>query len=150
MRGLIVVLAAALGTAGVAAAHASQTLGMNGGRLVVMPATGTPSARFVVEFTTTGSTVSGISGGAIRTIELRATGSGRANACTNRVALAVSAPAPGLQRVTLSPGSGRARWCAGAFRGSVTETIRPVCHPGVVCPQYIAVTTIGTFSYKVT
>ena len=116
-----------------------------GKKLTVTPAKGGPTSRFVVQFTTAYPT--GTSGGTIRTIELKASGPASApKGCIDRIAMPVTVTVPGLQRVSMSV---RPRWCAGTYSGSITETIRPNCQPGVACPQYIALMPIGTFSFLV-
>ncbi len=40
-------------------------------------------------------------------------------------------------------------WCAGTYSGTVDETIRPTCEPGQACPQFIALTRLGSFRFTV-
>jgi hypothetical protein len=145
-RWLVVITA--IGVAAGASGVAGAQVPLGGKKLTVTPARGGSSTRFVVQFSTayrTGTTAS-----EIRAIEVRVSGPrGAARGCTDSPTVPVSVRVPGLQRVTLSPGAPRARWCLGTFSGSVEETIRPNCRPGLACPQFIAIEPLGTFSFVV-
>lgn len=129
---------------------ATAQLPIGGKHLTVTPSHGTPSTRFVVNFTTTATTTTGTSGGTIRTMMIQASGSARApSGCTNRVEQGVNVRRVGAQHVGLSAGSGGAHWCRGTFSGEVQEESRPNCTAGMACPQYIRLQTIGSFSFVV-
>jgi hypothetical protein len=142
------VLAAAVVAAVAWAGVATAQVPIGGKHLTVTPSHGTPSSRFVVNFTTT--TTTGTTGGTIRTMMIRASGSNHApSGCTNRIEQGVNIRRAGAQHVGLSAGSSGAHWCRGTFSGVVQEEIRPNCTPGTACPEYIAIETIGSFSFTV-
>ncbi len=40
-------------------------------------------------------------------------------------------------------------WCTGTYKGRLLQLQSIVCPPGAMCPQYIRLTTLGTFSFTV-
>jgi hypothetical protein len=49
----------------------------------------------------------------------------------------------------LAPERGAGIWCTGRFSGRLEETITPVCGVRKLCPDFIAVLTLGTFTFRV-
>ena len=144
MGALVAATVAAVAVAGTAVGQPA----VGGARLTLSPSRGTGSTHFGLTFTA--PTATGTSGGSIRTITVRATGSNRApHACTNGIDQSLSIARAGLVRVALLPGLSGAHWCTGRFSGSVQEEIRPYCTVGHACPQVIAIETIGTFAFTV-
>ncbi len=116
-----------------------------GAGVTVTPKVGKPNTRFVVTFRAPDAT--GIHGGLRRSYEVSATGG--ANGCSSGGGVALPATRKGAHvRVVLGPPSGR--WCPGRYAGKVEEWLRPVCGPArPVCPQFIGIKMIGTFTFRV-
>jgi hypothetical protein len=127
----------------------AATPGLTGKKLIVTPKSGEPTTHFAVQFKLTSPI--GTSNGQIRTLSVTVEGPNAAApaGCIDNQRLNPSITKAGTATVTLTPGSGKARWCPGKFTGTVQETIRPNCQAGQPCPQYIALLPIGSFSFTV-
>jgi hypothetical protein len=150
LRGVGVVLAAGITAAVAAAASATSTVPP---RLPVTPASGHLHTRFTVHFTA--PSPSGQSGGQNHAYRLIASPAHRRSGCIDSVSMAPTASSAGeAMAVRLRPRRLGGRWCAERYAGRVTETVEPACQPimqrrTAVCPQYIALITIGRFSFRV-
>jgi len=114
-------------------------------QITVKPETGSTHTKFVVSFIAPESTSTASTN---RSYEVSASRSPR-KGCLSSVLQPVDSAIAGKRvRVTLAPGSSRS-WCAGPYKGVVKETVRPNCSAGTVCPQYIAILTVGTFAFRV-
>lgn len=113
-------------------------------RVAVRPHTGNRTTGFVVSFTAPRR--AGRIGSMKRSYQVQASGAG--SGCDAAGGTYVSGARKG-QRVSvrLAPSG---RWCDATFKGTITETERPVCGPAQVCPQFVIdLGTIGRFSFKV-
>jgi hypothetical protein len=114
----------------------------------VNPAVGGPTSTFVVSFTATAST------GVIESMrvrdELRADTGSTSTSCDSRVSQLVPDVHRGQRiHVTLERRPADARWCAGVFRGKLVELQTLVCPLRSLCPDYVRIRTLGTFSFVV-
>src|SRR5579884_927790 len=115
----------------------------------VGPARGGPHTRFTVSLRVPAAT--GPASGVRRTDAVWVTGPRRSGCLSVAQGTLPVAAAHQLVRVRLAPGIGQ-RWCAGTFRGVVTQTISVVCGPPreFACPMVmIAPQTIGRFRFHV-
>lgn len=112
----------------------------------VKPAAGTARTHFVVSFRaaqTTGPR-------AHRSYRITADGPAHAGCQASGTVVAPGTPAGSIVRVVLSP-SASAGWCAGTFRGRVSEVIAVPCPAGKACPAIIVPPlTVGRFTFRVT
>ena len=146
-------------TVGISAAVAccATATAMTQQRLAVSPASGHPRTTFTVHFTAPAR--SGTNGSQTHGYHLSASPATRRSGCINSVSISPIATADREQMaVRLDPAKLGGRWCAERYSGAVTETTQPTCGPpvmaapsrsGIVCPQYIALTTIGQFGFRV-
>jgi hypothetical protein len=112
--------------------------------ITVRPAAGTRQTRFVVRFT---AERTGRVDSTEKHYEVGATG-GTAG-CSSGQGDALAATRQGQRvRVVLTP-PGPAGWCKGRYAGRVRELIRPVCGYRNPCPLFIAVRTVGKFTFLV-
>ncbi len=134
-------LAAVLTTVPAAVAIAGAT----GAGVRVTPKVGTPRTSFVVTFRAPDST--GRRGGLQRSYELSVVG--QARHCGSGLSETLPRTRKGAHvRVVLDPAAGT--WCPTHYSGRVEEWLRPVCSSArPVCPQFIAIKLIGTFSFRV-
>ncbi len=126
---------------------ASASASSNGIHATVKPTTGSPRTRFHVSFTAPES--SGVSGSTWRDDEVSAAGPARRGCDWTASAPAGSVHAGERVHVALAPAGPVREWCEGTFSGSVDETLTPVCGFREVCPAYVAVVTLGRFSFRV-
>ena len=147
-RGLLVLAAAGglLAGCGSAASERGAAPASSGAHGVeVTPRVGTPDTSFRVGFTAPASTGSGA--GRRRADFVTARGSHAGRGCRYLAGVGAGAVRAGRRvSVVLVPGP---RWCPGSFSGRVEMSTRPVCRPGMMCPQFIAVLPIGSFSFVV-
>lgn len=122
----------------------------------VSPASGGPDATFTVRFTAPART--GSVGQSIHSDELTVmrnpggrTAGQTPTGCASSGSLSLPPSRAGAAvSVKLNARRFGARWCAGHFRGEVTELARPRCTTGELCPQYVAVLArVGNFSFTV-
>jgi hypothetical protein len=114
----------------------------------VNPAVGGPTSTFVVSFTAAAST--GVIGSMRVRNELSADTGSTSTTCDSHPSQLV----PDLHRgqrihVTLDRRPADARWCAGVFRGKLVELQTLVCPFRSLCPDYVRIRTLGTFSFVV-
>jgi hypothetical protein len=114
----------------------------------VTPSRGYPSTTFRVSFTAPART--GRVGGTRSTDVVTATGPHGPKGCVDGADTGLGASRAGQRlTATLAPAAHRSRWCPGAYTGRVDMTTRPVCQPGRMCPQFVAVRRIGSFRFVV-
>ncbi len=119
-------------------------------RVSVRPSIGKPSTKFVIGFRAPSTT------GNFSTVhthyQVSARGS-RGRRCVSSVSVAMGATQRGQQvRMTLAPKGSRRVWCAGRFRGTITEISKMVCRPlaDIACPEIeIGPITVARFSFRV-
>ncbi len=117
------------------------------GRVQVTPPVGRPMTSFRVSFTAPAATGSG--GGRRRADFVTARTPGAARGCRNLAGVGVGGtPVRAGQRVMVVLAAAP-RWCPGSYTGRVEMSTRPVCRPGTLCPQFIAVLPIGSFRFVV-
>jgi hypothetical protein len=140
MRALALVCGAGLLSPSAAVA-ASSTVPVS-----VHPRWGGTMGRFTVVFRAPDS--SGAQGSSTRSFHVTAARRGGTTGhCTASQTVALAQVQKGQRvRVVLAP---RGRWCQGRFAGRVWETVTPACHPGQLCPLFIAEMTVGRFSFRV-
>jgi hypothetical protein len=113
----------------------------------VSPASGAPSATFMVSFVV--PTQTGVKGSVRTRDQVTASASATAGGCTgSTLELAPVAARGSLVHVSLRPARGE-HWCTGTFTGKVLELQTPVCPPRSLCPMYERLRTLGTFSFSV-
>ncbi|HTX31721.1 MAG TPA: hypothetical protein VMD09_10050 [Solirubrobacteraceae bacterium] len=135
--------------------------------ITVKPKTGAAHTKFVVSFrapaatdgtsathrysvsaaksTTTSTGATGPTG---PTGETGVTGSSAPSGCVSTTSRQITAATQGQRlNVALKPGASKA-WCAGLFKGVIKETTTPKCSAGQACPDYIAISTVGTFRFR--
>ncbi len=134
-------------TAACAAPVASSASSSGSLHVTVKPGVGTARTHFAVGFR---PQASGTTGSTYSRYAVEASGRSGKGCSSSAVAVAPSSPAGQLVRVTLRPGNPSGKWCRGSYAGRVEETIRPVCSFGKACPLFIAVLTVGKFSFRVT
>jgi hypothetical protein len=110
----------------------------------VTPPAGDASTTFVVSFTA--PTTTGVVGSTrIRNEVVAVSRSVSAGCRSNETRFAPNVRRGARVRVGLvGPG-----WCSGTFSGKVIELRSMVCPPGSMCPAYIRMRTLGTFSFSV-
>jgi hypothetical protein len=124
----------------------SPGAGAAGGLLVhVTPAAGGPATRFVASYSAPVKT--GVVGSIRLRDEVSAETSSASSGCQSSVSKFVPAVRRG-QRVQVALAVGR--WCVGVFKGKLLELQTPVCPPGSMCPMYVRIRTLATFSFRVT
>ncbi len=140
---------AACGTAGSRASTSrSRPVAPPAANLTVTPRVGGPMTIFMLRFTAPVS--SGVRNGSRLAYELSLAGPGPSG-CPTAEAIAVPAAVKG-QAVTipLDPPRRGGRWCQGTYTARVAAVQRPVCAPGVMCPQLIRVVgTVGEVRFQV-
>jgi hypothetical protein len=156
LSGLMPVLAAAAATALVSAcgtAGSSSTATRTRpaaptAALTVSPPTGAPTTAFEVRFTAPAQ--AGVSSGSRRSFELGVRGPQKAG-CVGATSVSVPTAAAGAPvALVLDPAKLGGRWCAGTYQARVDEVQRPVCSPGMMCPQFVRVIgTVGRTSFRV-
>jgi hypothetical protein len=114
----------------------------------VTPAAGGPATRFVISFTAPAKT--GVVGSIRLRDEVSATMTSTSPGCQSSASKFVSVARRGQHiQVLLDPAKAGGRWCAGLFTGKVLELQTPVCPPDSMCPMYVRIRTLGTFSFRV-
>src|SRR5579863_10495324 len=155
---LLAIIAAAVAIASASAgALAAGPAGAQAPRLKVGPRTGHTSTSFVVHFNAPVAT--GRSGAMTYRYELTAQGAEPSSGCLAYAELSPRAQFAGqAMAVKLNPAHLGGDWCSGGYRGRVVEMGAPVCGPPlagpakrllIMCPMFIAVRTVGTFSFRV-
>lgn len=144
----VTALVGACGTAGTSSTVSHSHPGAARAALTVSPSAGAPTTVFELRFTApSGARVSSGSG---RSFELGVSGPQKAG-CLAARSVAVPTAAPGVAvDIALDPAKLGGRWCAGSFTVRVDEVQRPVCLPGMMCPQFLRVIrTVGRTSFRV-
>lgn len=126
----------ALGLTTVAAASSAS--------IQVTPRQGTARTDFVVRFKAQQAT-----GGTTSRYDVHASGpSGRR--CASSITVSLAPPRTGQTlSVTLKPPGRSHVWCRGSYAGTVNDMVRPRCSGPELCPQYIALITVGGFKFRV-
>jgi hypothetical protein len=136
--------------------------------ITVKPKAGTAHTKFVVSFkapaatdgtsathrysvsvlnSTTAST--GATGSTGPTGTTVPTGSSSPSGCVSTAGRQIDSATQGQRlNVSLKPRASKG-WCTGLFKGTIKETTTPKCSPGQACPDYIAISTVGTFRFRV-
>lgn len=139
----VAALAAAAVSLAVFVSGAGAAALQTGVKVRVAPAAGGPRTAFRLEF----KTPPGF-GSSDREAVVTVSGPG-GGGCVSSEAVRLTEGLPGsADHLTLAPGEGR-QWCAGTFRGTVQETIRPHCGPAQACPMFIAIARVGHFKFTV-
>ena len=117
-------------------------------RVSVKPASGSPTTRFTVGFTSAENT--GVIGDTGDSYRVTASGTARAG-CQDTISLvAPPAHAGATVRVRLAP-KAHSRWCTGTFHGQVWNQVFPPCPAGKACPAIaFPPLMVGKFSFRVT
>jgi hypothetical protein len=118
----------------------------------VSPASGTPTTVFAISFRTRDA--ADPSTGRYYAVGVNRPAAGGRGCTTFAGQTVVSERAHARVTVLLSPGPSvlapPPHWCSGTYHGDVEELQRPVCGPGVPCPQYIVLLRrLGNFSFRV-
>jgi hypothetical protein len=117
----------------------------SGLHITVMPAAGARMSTFTVAYVA--PTKTGVVGSTRLRDEVRAETRSIAAGCQSVKTQFVMAVQRGQHvRVALHAGSG---WCAGTYIGKLVELVSPVCPPGSLCPQYLRIRTLGSFTFVV-
>ena len=157
VRGSRAAIAVVLGVLSAAVACGATAAAGTAPTLAVSPPSGHARTTFTVHFTAPAP--SGRSGTEARSYHLSAAPAKRRSGCVDSVAATpIATTANQAMAVRLAPRNVGGRWCTEKYTGEVTETIQPACSPilpgqtrrAIVCPQYIALVPIGTFSFRVT
>jgi hypothetical protein len=114
--------------------------------ITVKPSSGPPTTHFRVSFKAPASSEPSSTSSRY---QLRVSGPTR-KGCESSVTHPLSSVHAGQQvHVTLAPGAPAHVWCQGKFSGQLQEIVVPVCSPARACPQFIAIVTVGSFSFRV-
>lgn len=114
----------------------------------VEPAAGGPATTFVVSFTAPART--GVIGSTRLRDEVSLQTTSAVGGCLANASAHVSDVKRGQHvQVRLVPAAFKGRWCVGVFQGRLLELQSAVCPPGALCPMYVRIKTIGTFSLVV-
>jgi hypothetical protein len=117
----------------------------SGIRVAVTPHTGASSGTFIVSYVAPRTT--GVVGSTRIRNEVRAQTGSVSGGCQSLKSQFVPAAKRGQHvRVALRAGAG---WCSGTYSGKLVELVSPVCPPGSMCPQYLRIRTLGTFTFVV-
>ncbi len=120
------------------------------GAVTIAPVRGRPTTRFTVRFQAPDATAAV---GRQQTLySIAVTGAaGPPGGCVGARTMPAGAATKGAPvTVTLDPAKLGGAWCPGAHSARVVETAVPVCHPGLMCPQYVRVIrTVGTATFTV-
>ena len=117
----------------------------SGVRVTVTPHAGASTSTFVVSYVAPATT--GVVGATRIRDEMRAQAGSTSAGCQSLKTQFVPAVQRGQHvRVALRSVSG---WCAGTYTGKLVELVSPVCPPGSLCPQYLRIRTLGTFTFVV-
>jgi hypothetical protein len=115
------------------------------GPITVTPQAGTKHSTFIVGFKAPASTSGSSTTHSYSVSVAKASGSGCVSSASKQID---SATAGQRVQARLSPGASKA-WCRGSYDGVVRETTRPRCGYRELCPQFIAVSNLGTFRFRV-
>jgi len=130
-----------------ALAFASAAGGRSTIRITVAPSSGNGRSHFAVSFRAPQQT--GASGSLVRHYRVSASG-GSGRRCESNASVFVPETRRGQHvRVVLAPPGPFHTWCAGKFAGVLQEVSQPVCPEGKLCPLFIAIETVGRFSFRV-
>jgi hypothetical protein len=144
----LTVLVGACGTAGTSRTTTRTHPASPAAGLSVMPSTGAPTTVFKLQFVVPSGAEAG--SGSRTSFELGVSGP-QQSGCLAARSVAVPAGAPGTTvHIALDPAQLGGRWCAGTFHARVDEVQRPVCAPGMMCPQFLRVIgTVGRTTFRV-
>ncbi len=150
VRASTVLLGLGLGLAALVPAAAAVALGTaHHAHIYVSPSSGGATTRFGIRFRDADRT--GRYAGTERRYELSVSGRSAAQGCVSSVSRQLADTRVHARvRVTLDPSKLGGHWCAGTFRGEITEIEAPVCRRGVACPALVVLLgTVGKFSFVV-
>jgi hypothetical protein len=117
--------------------------------ITVTPAAGHPTTTFSLRFTAPVSTRT--EPGSRIGFAVALTAPAGANCIGTRSLGAPGAPTGHPVAVTLDPARLGGKWCVGVHGVRVIETDSPVCHKGMMCPEFVRVVRIvGTATFRVT
>ena len=117
--------------------------------ITVTPAAGHPTTTFSLRFTAPVSTRTEPDSRIGFAVALTAPAG--ANCIGTRSLGAPGAPTGHPVAVTLDPARLGGTWCVGVHGVRVIETDSPVCHKGMMCPEFVRVVrTVGTATFRVT
>lgn len=112
----------------------------------VRPSSGSRTTHFTVRFRAPVAT--GVVGQTKRRYVVNARGPAVAG-CDSTPA-AGAPPTRAGKQVNISLAPDRRGWCRGTYTGQIEELASPVCAPGRLCPQYVAVLRrVGSFRFGV-
>lgn len=146
--GAAVGLSAVLAACGTAASTRTSASARPAVPLTVSPAVGRPGTVFQLRFIVPAA--SGVRAGTQRGFELGVRGPQKAGCLGSRTVPVPSAAAGTALDIPLDPARLGGRWCAGSYLARVDEVERPVCAPGMMCPQFVRVVrTVGQVTFRV-
>jgi hypothetical protein len=134
---------------GLIATTALASASAAGGRsaITVTPSSGNGRSHFAVTFRAPQKT--GANGSLVSHYRVSASG-GSGRRCESSASVFVPATRRGQHvRVVLVPPGPFNTWCSGKFAGVLQQISRPVCPAGKLCPLFIAIATVGRFSFRV-
>ncbi|MGO9961047.1 MAG: hypothetical protein ACLP50_34580 [Solirubrobacteraceae bacterium] len=115
--------------------------------LTVSPRQGDP--RSELRFMFTAPATSGVSGQIETSYTLSVAGHSRAGCVGFHTAGLPSVTRGRRLTLTLGPAELGGPWCTGAYDAGLEELVRPVCRPGVPCPQFIRVVAVGRATFTI-
>lgn len=146
--GVAVGLCAVLAACGTAASTHTGSPAAPPAALTVSPAAGPPSTVFQLRFIVPATAHAGA--GLRRGFELGVRGPQKAGCVGARSVPVSSAPVGTALDLPLDPAKLGGPWCAGGYTARVDEVERPVCSPGMMCPQFVRVIrTVGRATFRV-
>jgi hypothetical protein len=114
-------------------------------RVSVTPQAGSRTSTFMVSYVA--PTKTGVVGSKRIRDQVRAQTGSVSAGCQSLRAQFVPAVQRGQHvRVALRADTG---WCSGTYSGKLVELVSLVCPPDAMCPQYLRVSTLGTFTFVV-
>jgi hypothetical protein len=119
--------------------------GASGVRVSVTPHAGASTSTFTVSYVA--PTRTGVVGSTRIRDQVRAQTGSVSGGCQSLKTQAVPAVQRGQHvHVALRAGTG---WCSGTYTGRLVELVSLVCPRGALCPQYLRIRTLGTFTFVV-